>query len=349
MSFIWKTISGGWKPLCLGLILAAVTATPSFAADFYLVAKEVTKTMPDGANITMWGFTLDRDEDLNTDNNEQATVPGPLLALDHNDATLNIHLRNDLDEPVSILVPGLYTPLSPTSFTDPQGRERVKSFTHETAPNGGIATYSWNNVRAGTFLYHSGTHPAVQVQMGLYGGLRKDAAPLKAYENPNSGDNRFGVYDNEVVLIYSEIDPALHEAVVTGKYGTPDYPSTLDYRPKYFLVNGAPYSAGQAPIQAGSVSERLLIRFINAGLMSHAPAFGNLPHVQEIAEDGNVKPYPREAYSVFLPAGKTKDVIIAPSLENTAPGTYPVYDRRFFLVNNEVSPGGMLVYLELGP
>ena len=42
------------------------------------------------------------------------------------------------------------------------------------AANGGI--YSWTNMKPGTYLYQSGTHPQVQVQMGLYGGVKKDFA-----------------------------------------------------------------------------------------------------------------------------------------------------------------------------
>ncbi len=71
--------------------------------------------------------------------------------------------------------------------------------THEAAENGGLATY--NFVAApGTYLYQSGSHPAKQVQMGLYGGVTNDAAVGQAYA---------GVpYNNEISLLYSEIDPA---------------------------------------------------------------------------------------------------------------------------------------------
>ena len=33
----------------------------------------------------------------------------------------------------------------------------------------------------GTYLYQSGSHPAVQVQMGLYGGVTSDAAAGEVY------------------------------------------------------------------------------------------------------------------------------------------------------------------------
>ena len=39
-------------------------------------------------------------------------------------------------------------------------------------------------IAPGTYLYHSGTHPAVQVQMGLYGALTKNAVDGGGGETP---------------------------------------------------------------------------------------------------------------------------------------------------------------------
>ena len=35
--------------------------------------------------------------------------------------------------------------------------------------------YYWNNIQPGTYAYQSGTHPQVQVQMGLYGAMVKNS------------------------------------------------------------------------------------------------------------------------------------------------------------------------------
>jgi len=328
------------RRLGLGLFLAGLLALPSYAADVYLVARETTKTLPDGAAVTVWGFAEDADNDLNTVGAEIPTVPGPLVTVPHTDNTLTIHLRNDLTaKAVSIVIPGQFAVLTPVTFTDSQGRDRVKSFTHETAPNGGIGAYTWSSLKPGTYLYQSGSHPAVQVPMGLYGGMTRDAAAGAAYA---ASPNINAAYDNEVVLIYSEIDPALNDAVAAGTYGTPAYPSAINYSPRYFLINGEPYFTGQAAIPAGSVNDRVLIRFLNAGVKTHVPLMQGL-HADVIAEDGNLAPYKKEQYSVFLPAGKTRDAIFVP----TASGIYPVYDRRFYLTDDNVSGGGMLTYLEV--
>ncbi len=314
------------------LILMALAGT-SLGVEFYLRADTTTKIMPDGQMIAMWGFALDSafgagDGDVN--------VPGPVLTVPPGDPNLTIHLDNNLSVPVSIVIPGQIATMTPVKFTDNQGRQRVRSFTHETEPgNTVVVDYQWNNLSPGTYLYHSGTHPAVQVQMGLYGCLKKDAASGQAYEDIN--------YDTDVVLCFSEIDPALHDAVATGNYGPGQATtSTMKYEPKYFLINGQPYTLGQTPLAAGTPNDRVLLRFVNAGIETHVPVLNDF-YGNVVAEDGYPYNYTREQYSIILPAAKTKDVIIVPKTV----GTYPVYDRRLRLTNAGASPGGMLTYLNV--
>lgn len=317
------------------LAAASLATTPAIAVTYDLVASQFVKTMP-GGPVTMWGYALD-------DGVSQPSVPGPVLTVPPDDTVLTVNLRNAIPDmptfpastpvPVSIVIPGQAATMSPVMFTDGQGRQRVRSFTTETAP-GTVQTYTWNNVSPGTYLYHSGTHPAVQVQMGLYGRLVKDDAAGAIYAGVT--------YDNQATLFFSEIDPALHDAVANGSYGS--FPtSTIDYAPKYFLINGEPYSAGAPPIPAGASGQKTLLRFLNAGLKTHAPVIQGT-HVSLVAEDGKPYPYAREQYSVFLPAGKTVDAIMSPS---GAAATYPVYDRRLHLTNGAVPEGGMLAFLSV--
>lgn len=307
------------------LIIVLAIAWPVSAAVFNLRAGATVVHMPDGTPVTMWGFGLE---------GGQITVPGPLLRVPPGDSTLTIHLTNDLPEPVSLFIPGQAANLSPVKFTDGEGRTRVRSFTQETAP-GSTSTYVWNSVRSGTFIYQSGTHMAVQVQMGLYGALVKEEGMNTAYPGRT--------YHKEMVLLLSEIDPALHNAVATGAYGSPAYPSTINYKPKYFLINGQPFPSA-LPILNGFVGagEDLLVRILNCGLKSHVLLFGG-KHLSIIAEDGNLFGHEQNRSAVFMPAGKTKDVII--SINET--GEYAIYDRMFSLTNNDQSPGGMLTYFEV--
>ena len=315
-------------------LLTLLGAPPSSALDVYLAAKQFTKTMPDSSQVVMWGFAADQDNDLGTDGGEAPSSPGPMITVAPGDNALNIHLRNDLGVPVSLMIPSLPAPLSPVRFTDAQGRSRVQSLTAETAP-GQVNTYSWT-VRPGSFIYHSGTHMPVQVPLGLYGGVKKDAAAGQAYGRSDTA------YQNEVTLFYSEVDPALNAAVVGGTYGTAAYPSTVNYSPKYFLVNGEPYTDSTPPVQAGMPGETALIRFFNAGVESHAMVLQGL-YMKLLSEDGNLYPFPREQYSALLPAAKTAEALITPQ----SGGDYPVYDRRLFLINNGRSPGGMFSVLRV--
>jgi hypothetical protein len=84
-----------------------------------------------------------------------------------------------------------------------------------------------------------------------------------------------------------------------------------------------------------------LLRFLNADLAAHAPSFLDT-YVSVIGEDGNLLPYPRVHHSLLLPAGKTLDVLLVPS---SPARKIPVIDRRLFVNNNGVYPGGHLAFL----
>jgi len=126
-----------------------------------------------------------------------------------------------------------------------------------------------------------------------------------------------------------------------GTYGTPAYPSTFDYQPKYFLINGLSYP--DTVDIALNTSEDVLLRFVNAGLKTHVPALQG-PYMSVIAEDGNLYPYPKEQYSIELTAAKTMDAMVNVG----AAGRYAIYDRSLHLTNAAATGGGMLTYLQVG-
>ena len=226
----------------------------------------------------------------------------------------------------------------------------MRSFTHETSAGGGSADYFWANVKPGTYLYQSGTQPQVQVQMGLYGAITKDAdAGSIAYRQGSASI----AYTNQVTLLYSEVDPAMHQAVVDGTYGTSGPTSTLEYRPKFFLINGTPYPhASLTPVATVPAAQATLLRFLNAGLKTHVPTI-NGQYWKMIAEDGNPYPYlnnPRQQYSAFLTAGKTLDVLLTPTNPSaSATARHAIYDSRAYDTNNGAQGGGMLAYLDVTP
>ena len=337
-----KILTNRWKEVFLALVALAIVAGTSYGAVYNLRADVTTKTIG-LTTIPMWGFALvSYDIGAGTvAGDDTVKVPGPELAVPPGQ-DLTINLTNNLPVPVSLVIPGQIAALSPTRTPD----GRVMSFTTETPANGGIGSYTWNNLKPGTYIYQSGTNPAVQVQMGLYGAVKKDFAAGQAYDNLNAA------YNNEVILFSSAIDPAIHQDVADGNYigipGTsPPTPtprtSTIDYWPRYFLINGEPYSAATLPLSAGNVGEKTLFRFLNAGLHTYVPTLLG-SHMSIIAEDGNLLPYPKEQYSLILPAGKTIDAIFTPQF----PGTYPIFERRLNVTSAGTYPGGMITKVSVG-
>src|ERR1700751_3396949 len=62
------------------------------------------------------------------------------------------------------------------TFTPPPQGPRVQSFATEV-PEGATTMLTWSKLRPGTYLLESGTHPSIQVPMGLYGILVVTTAP----------------------------------------------------------------------------------------------------------------------------------------------------------------------------
>lgn len=348
---------------CTALSLASGQA---LAAEYWLRAGATTVNMPNpnggaAVPVVMWGYAQCSPGPLSVTCGT-VTVPGPALAVPPGDATLTVHLLNSLATPTSLVINGLLkaptNPMVPVWTDGTSGSragdlsKRVRSFDVEAAPNG-TADYTWgsasNPVKPGTYLYQSGTHPQVQVQMGLYGAATKSvadavaattsgvAAPGQAYGGAGYG------FDNEATLLYSEIDPVLHAAIADGSYGSPTGPtSTINYSPKYFLINGRPYQFGAAVIEPAGSPGTTLLRLLNAGLTTHVPMIQG-KHWDVIAEDGKPYPYRRTQYTALLPAAKTVDVLFTPEIG----AAYPIMDRRLSLSNSGLSDGGMLAFLRV--
>jgi FtsP/CotA-like multicopper oxidase with cupredoxin domain len=373
---------------------AGVTTIPAGA--YYSAPGPPAVSIP-GETILLWGYA--QCTDVTFGSCGPVTVPGPTLVASEND-TLNIYLSNNLTvaagtaagfpsmmtEPTSIIIRGQNIPLNPTwvsqtttaagtvtSVVSTGSRidlaSRVRSFTTETATGSKTGVYTFASLKPGTYLYQSGTHPAVQVQMGLYGALKVyplatpalPGPPVVIPASPQAYDTVSTLYNTDVVLLYSEIDPELHYSVGSGLYGTPPPPppgvpvrgqrtSAVDYKPKFFLINGKPFAYPYLPLPVLSpvpiikTGQKTLLRFLNAGLKEKTPTFAN-QYMSIIAEDGNLLPYPRKQYGTLLPAGKTLDVLWSPSVLNVASYNAPLFDRSLNLTNGAMSPGGMLVYL----
>lgn len=336
---ITKTLRPAHVALATAVALALGTASAQ-AGELFLKADSSTLVVPGGpaAGIPMWTYSVCTDGTYASCTSllESGGVSVPA-------GTLTIHLKNNLAEPTSLLMPAQPRLPGDVGFDvapDPDHGGRVTSLATPVAA-GGEATYVWSAPREGTFLLQSGTYVAKQVQMGLYGAVRIGTPVLAS-----------GVtIDHDDTLVFSEIDPALHgdgslDPVTGAKAANA---TKTGYVPRYFLINGKAYdasaqvlppSATATPIKAG---ETALLRLVNAGLESHvAQVLG--ADFAVVAEDGYRTPTAHVQNSVLLAAGKAIDVTFRPTV---ADGGYRLLDRRNRLSNGALTGGGMLARLDV--
>jgi len=130
---------------------------------------------------------------------------------------------------------------STTPGTPPVQGPRVQSFGTEVAAAGVTpvapqvasgSSLTWSALRPGTYLLESGTHPSIQVPMGLYGILVVTDVPGTAAglttgcaygysaavttTTPSTPASCQRPYDAEIPLEFSEIDPVQNNAVNTA-------------------------------------------------------------------------------------------------------------------------------------
>lgn len=337
--------------LTLLMLTVAFTASQSLAATVtYNLRSELgSMTMPDSSVVPVWGFA----DDTAGVNTGVVTVPGPQLKAAPGD-TLVINLSNKLTVPVSIIIPGQRLVPTPTSVGG-----RVMSFANEVAA-GASSTLTFTSLKAGTFLYESGTNPAVQLTMGLYGPLvvgpgTTGQAYVPTATNPGT------IYDSEQVLLFSDVLGRFDK--VQNKYVTYNkdmvdgkIPNIANYNPVYYLINGKSFPDTLTPGISAPPAKKTLLRLINASGHNYMPEISGTyydgavppqPHAfttQVIAEDGNLYRYAKPGIAMTLPAGKTLDAMLDLSGAGSQ-GYYAVYDRRLGLTNAGKFPGGMLTFL----
>lgn len=279
--------------LTLTTLAALLASLPAFAGidgeagtSFAITAREGYISTPEGGSVYSWGYTT----------GAQMQLPGPTLLVDEG-ATVTITLTNALPlaaGDVSIVFPGL----SVTATGGAQG-----ALTRE-AGNGGSVTYQFVATNPGTYQYHSGTRPDLQVEMGLYGAIvvRPTSAAAGCAAGQRSAYDHGGTcYDREYLYLLSEIDLDVHQAAEAQSRGTaPIQVGSGPFQADYWLINGrlAPDTLAAAgrdtlptqPYSAVSLmhpGERVLARVVGAGRDPHPFHFhGN--HVRVLAQDADL-------------------------------------------------------------
>jgi hypothetical protein len=300
-----------------------------FTAFLWLFAAE-TEAVINGLTGTSFNFTAKADHVSTGEGNSvyfwgyangtgRAQYPGPTLIVNQGD-TVTINLANELSMPVSIVFPGQ------PGVTATGGANGLLTM---EAPLAGSVLYTFTATHAGTYLYHSGTMPELQVEMGLFGAIivRPNGFNPSAPEAYNHEDSS---YDHEVLYLMSEMDSRIHNVVeFQGVAALENTDYLYDYFPNYWFFNGRNFpdtlvGAGVPwlPTQPYNCialmhpGEKVLKRIIGVGrdLHPHHP-HGN--HVQIIARYGRLlesapgsgPDLSKKEYTVQSVPGETVDAI----------------------------------------
>ena len=341
-----KTLQKARASAVLAGVLMALGSATAHATDsidgiigttFNFTAKVDHISTADGGSVLLWGYA---DDDNQAGFGTRAQYPAPTLIVNKGD-TITINLKNGLTVAagnvpnVSMVFPGQEVTTSCTDGADldleadcPAG-----TLTTEVGTNGDIVSYTFTATNAGTYMYHSGTNPGLQVEMGLTGALivRPDA-PFQAYDHP---DTAYGQDGHEELFFLTEMDPRIHTEIEfngTGPDGTgTDLTKELldNYFSNYWFINGrtapdnfSPAYVNWLPTQPYNsvprmhAGDKLLMRVVGAGRDMH-PFHHHGEHARIIAVDGRMLESapgagPDLATSVFTTPsipGKTSDGI----------------------------------------
>jgi len=302
--------------MALGSINAQAQIDGISGTTFNLTAKVDQISTAEGGSYLLWGYA---------NGDGRAQYPAPTMIVNQGD-TVTINLTNALtvtagDVPnVSIVFPGQQVMTSCTTGTCADG-----TLTMEAEPDGDVVSYTFTATHAGTYMYHSGTNPGLQVDMGLTGAIVvRPATAGQAYGHADTA------FDYEELFFITEMDPLIHQEVEFYGPDRPQLQPLLDnYDPTYWFLNGrtAPDNFSESgvawlPTQPYDMvalmhpGDKLLMRMVGAGRQLH-PFHHHGNHARTIAIDGRMlqsapgmgPDLSTEGFIISTSPGKTQDAI----------------------------------------
>ncbi|NJD55074.1 MAG: hypothetical protein FIA94_01570 [Nitrospirae bacterium] len=255
-------------PLVAGAYdIPGITGTPGSPV-FNLTTGTGTVVTGEGNQVHMWLFGV-------AGGTVQYT--GPTLIVNEGD-TVTINLTNNLPVPVSLVIPGMNVTAAVAAGPGPA---LPGILTKEVPADNGATTvaYTFTATQPGTYLYHSGTNPSLEVEMGLLGALIVRPAGYDAVTNRIAYNDPASTYTHENLFLLTDIDVRFHNAVENGNLTNIDF---ADYRREYWFINGrnlpdtlAAQNTPLLPFQPYNAIARLnpgqtiLYRMIGAGRDGH--------------------------------------------------------------------------------
>ncbi len=317
---------------------AEILGTQATVWDLY--AKQAQISTPDGDSFQIWAFAESA--------GGAAQYPGPTMIVDEGD-TVTVTLYNDdvSQQDVSLVFPGQgnvnkdcdigFVPTVTgchTTFAD--GNNVVAAGGTQSI------TYTFVAGKPGTYMYHSGVSPQVQIDMGLVGTLIVRAADSPdgcnivteeepnppaclAYNNVGTSTDNGTDYEDEFLFFMSEMDPKLH---YMAENNTLDQWDNASYKPVLWFINGrnmpdslAGNNIPQLPHQpltsiiVMQPGKRILLRTLNPDRHQH-PLHTHGNNYDQIARDGNLLTTsggtalgPINDNTLSMVSGSTADVI----------------------------------------
>ena len=277
-----------------------VTPDISFNRGIYMNG---SMRMDDGQSVTIWGFTDGGMGGMG------GPFPSPMIRVTEGQIVHTV-LTVDMMWMHTIHHHGI----EPSMENDGVGH-----FSHDVT--GGTYTYQWRASSAGTYFYHCHTNTVLHAEMGMYGGLIVDPAPLST--DPVGTKRAFKngpIYDVEAIWACDEIDPLWHTLDwAAGSCGGDVGLNNLN--PKYFIITGVDGATSALTKMAVNmkVGQTALVRYINAGYYPQKIDFGGLT-ASVVASDGRPLPAAWNTTSIEASSAERYDCIIKP----TTIGTYTV-------------------------
>ncbi len=271
--------------LCLVLSMPALATIEGLQGGTYsFTAREGFISTADGGSFYCWGYA---------NGSGAMQFPGPTLIVNEGQV-VTVTLANAIPHPlgtrVSIVFPGQEGVVSTGGMPG--------LLTQEAPFGAGAVTYTFTASKPGTYLYHSGTSPELQCDMGLVGALivRPSGHPKWAYDNQET------VFDHEYLFLLSDMDPRIHELMELNQFPrtTPPQKDSSSWWPTFWFINGrtgpdtmADSFVAWLPNQPYNCNprskpgEKVLLRLIGAGHDSH-PFHTHGANHRVIAKDGRM-------------------------------------------------------------
>lgn len=286
------------------------------ATTFDLTARDGYISTAEGNSVYAWGYAH---------GTGAMQYPGVTMIVNQGDL-VTVRLTNALPARsgnVSLLFPGQVVSAS----------GGIKGLMTQEAPpdTTTVVTYTFIASQPGTYLYHSGTNPELQIEMGLVGALivrpaGYDHMMPQAYGNMDSAYTQ----GREFLFLLTEMDERIHSLVETqGPTALAQTDYLSNYFPSYWFINGrtatdtmldafVPWLPSQ-PYNSMPMmhpGDKLLMRVIGAGRHMH-PFHHHGNHARVIAIDGRLlstdpamgADLSHEVFTIQSVPGRTYDAI----------------------------------------